>query len=230
MTPLAFLALWNGVVPGRQAEYEAWHSMEHVPERLGAPGFRAARRYRAEGGDGYFTLYELDGLESLDTPDYLALVRDPTPWSARMRKTLTDFRRLPCRTVAAQRFGQGGAVATMRILAQEAATTARLRAIMGEAVKRGHTLGFTLGEAEQFGQSYEAFPQAPSPRSETLVVAEATEIDSLAPVIQACRELVGASRAEVGLWRLLQILGRSDLKDASLPRQMPRDDLRVQWE
>ena len=41
----AFLALWNGIDrPEARAEYEAWHAFEHVPERVGLPGFEYGRR------------------------------------------------------------------------------------------------------------------------------------------------------------------------------------------
>jgi hypothetical protein len=229
MTPPALLALWNGVVPGRHAEYEAWHSMEHLPERLGAPGFRAARRYRAEDGRGYFTLYELDGLEALDTPEYMALVRDPTPWSTRMRTMLTEFRRLPCQVLAGQRFGLGGAVATLRVAAPGQEAVPRLRPLMERAVTEGRLLGFMLGEAGRVGQSYEAFPHAPPPTAETLLIAEATGADALSPIIRECGDAVGGARSEAGSWRLLQLLRRSELKHPTLPRQLPRDDLRLRW-
>jgi hypothetical protein len=41
----AILALWNDYPSGLAEEYEAWHTFEHVPERLTVPGMRAARRY-----------------------------------------------------------------------------------------------------------------------------------------------------------------------------------------
>jgi hypothetical protein len=229
MTPPAFLALWNGVLPGRTAEYEAWHSQEHVPERLGAPGFRAARRYRAADGSGYFTLYELDELEALDTADYMALVRHPTPWSARMRQTLTEFRRMPCRTLAAERFGKGGAVATLRIAAQGGEELASLRHLLNQALAEGRILGFMLGEAAQIGQSYEAFPQAKPPQPETLLFAEGTEVAGLLAVVQECRRALDGCQSEAGFWQLLQLLERGELREPELRRQAPREDLRLRW-
>lgn len=44
----AFLALWNGVSSeDARAEYEHWHTFEHVPERTALPGFLDAERYRS---------------------------------------------------------------------------------------------------------------------------------------------------------------------------------------
>lgn len=67
----AFLALWNDIEPRRRAEYDDWHTFEHVPERVGIAGFVSGRRYVArERGEGrYFTLYELDGLGALEGAD-----------------------------------------------------------------------------------------------------------------------------------------------------------------
>ena len=40
----AFLALWNDVARGREPEYDQWHTLEPVPERVALPGFHGARR------------------------------------------------------------------------------------------------------------------------------------------------------------------------------------------
>jgi hypothetical protein len=229
MTSPAFLALWNGVAPGREREYEIWHGIEHVPERLGAPGFRAAHRYRAEEGHDYFTLYELDGLEALDTPAYGALVREPTPWSARMRPALTGFRRLPCRTLLAHRFGQGGAVATLRIQAEGQDVLSRLRPELEHALQAGKIFGFTLGAASGIGEAYAAFPGAPVPDVETLLSVNAGEPAALPPIINTCQQTFSGLTSEVGYWRLLQSLRRDELIDPLAARQAPREDLRSRW-
>lgn len=95
----AFLALWNSISSAAlQPEYETWHTFEHVPERVGLPGFVEARRYRSiEGAPPlYFTCYWLHNIEALNTPRYREVFANPTPWSARMRTELRDFFRLPC--------------------------------------------------------------------------------------------------------------------------------------
>lgn len=111
----AFLALWNDVRPAREAEYDRWHTLEHVPERVAVTGIRGARRYvdRAREHHRYFTLYELDDLAVLESPEYLDLVRNPTAWSASMRPEFIRFVRAPCTVVHSEGFGIGAAIAVV---------------------------------------------------------------------------------------------------------------------
>ena len=98
----AFLALWNSISSAQlQPEYDTWHSFEHVPERVGLPGFLEARRYRSHDEPAaqpprYFTCYWLESIEALATAQYREVFTHPTRWSARMRTELRDFFRLPC--------------------------------------------------------------------------------------------------------------------------------------
>lgn len=94
----AFLALWNSVErEGVGAEYEVWHTHEHVPERVGSPGFIEAVRYRSVGdATRFFTCYWLRALDALSSNEYRELVAQPTPWSRRMRSELGHFVRMPC--------------------------------------------------------------------------------------------------------------------------------------
>jgi hypothetical protein len=230
MTSPGFLALWNGVVPERHAEYEAWHSIEHAPERIGAPGFRAVHRYRSEEGADYFTLYELDGLEALEATEYAALVQEPTAWSRRMRPALTGFRRLPCRTMQARRFGQGGAAATLRIGAEGEAVLPILGPVLEQAVVAGRILGVVLGAASEVGQAYPVFPNAQAPTMESLLFLDATEPSGLPPVVESCLRALSGLTVESGQWRLLQSLRRDQLANPSAMRQASREDLRVIWD
>lgn len=120
MSGSAFLALWNGLDrPAARDEYEAWHAMEHVPERVGLPGFLWGRRYvGGAGGDRYFTLYGLQGLDSLQTAGYADVIAHPTPWSERMRPRLSAFVRRPCDLVAV-----AGAATAAHLVTVRAATT-----------------------------------------------------------------------------------------------------------
>jgi hypothetical protein len=109
------LALWNGVEPSRKAEYDAWHTREHVPERVGVPGMRGARRYVRLSGPlpEYLTLYALDNTRVLTSEPYRKLLDNPTEWSRAMRPSFRGFMRLACRRVFTLGGGLGGALAAM---------------------------------------------------------------------------------------------------------------------
>lgn len=111
----AFLCIWNDHDPDQAVEYEAWHTFEHVPERVCAPGFLAGRRYGAYERDDsrYLTLYDLESLDALKTPNYIDLQDNPTPWSLRMRQSFRNFLRIPCVTVVSQGSGCAGRIGSL---------------------------------------------------------------------------------------------------------------------
>jgi hypothetical protein len=96
--PTAFLALWNDIERGREAEYDAWHTREHVPERVAAPGFLSGGHYLDLGHPvrRRFTLYDVADLGVFRTPQYRDLLDTPSDWSAVMRPSFRDFLRVPC--------------------------------------------------------------------------------------------------------------------------------------
>lgn len=111
----AFLALFNDFDPARDDEYNAWHSREHVPERLTVPGIERARRYVSRGDEPftYFTLYEMAAAATMLSEPYLHLLAHPTPWSATMRGSFRRFLRVPCRTLASVSDGIAGSLAVL---------------------------------------------------------------------------------------------------------------------
>jgi len=228
MTAPSFLALWNGVQPGRQDEYENWHSTEHMPERLGTPGFLAARRYRAATGDDYFTLYEMEMLAALDSAAYAALMHQPTSWSLRMRQAMTGFRRLPCLPAWHCRTGLGGTLVTLRLDLPADAALETLRPILEEALHQGAVFGAVLGGSDAAGKPYPVFPDAPVPGVECLLLLEGSEAAGPLALAQRCAAAL-AQDATPQIWRLLQSLRRSELPDPMLARQPSRDDLMRRW-
>jgi hypothetical protein len=134
----ALLALWNGVAPGLDAEYERWHAQEHVPERLTVPGMLWARRYAALGpqrGPRYLTLYGLRDAQVLAEDAYQRLLRAPTPWSARMRPHLCDLSRWVC-TLAAPHAGPQGAWLQVQTFDDAAAAHAQAGVLQGLLAER----------------------------------------------------------------------------------------------
>ena len=84
------MGFWANVDPSDRERYRAWHNCEHMPERVGIPGFRAGRRYAATGnGYDYFMMYETADPDVLASEPYLDALNNPTDWT---REALTYFR------------------------------------------------------------------------------------------------------------------------------------------
>ena len=113
----AFLAIWHDIEEQGELEYNDWHTREHMPERVGVPGFEAGRRFvdRSLDHHRYFTLYETATLDVLGSPAYRARLDAPTPWTHKVQPTFTNFVRSACRAAASEGRGTGGALATIRI-------------------------------------------------------------------------------------------------------------------
>lgn len=113
----AFLAIWNDVDRGAEAEWWRWHTHEHLHERAAVRGFLGARRYSdtARSRHRYFTLYPANSISTFSSDPYRARLDNPTPWTARMMPTFRDFLRGACTTVASRGDGLGGAIATLRL-------------------------------------------------------------------------------------------------------------------
>ncbi|MDO9435170.1 DUF4286 family protein [Hydrogenophaga sp.] len=148
--PTAFLALWNGIASeDARAEYEHWHTFEHVPERTALPGFLNADRYRSVDAarSFYFTHYRLASLDALDSPFYRDVFTHPTDWSARMRPTLCDFYRLPCMLAGTHGASRAPRVATLRWRSIEKDLSARLNAWLDEQLRYGRLVHAEWGWA-----------------------------------------------------------------------------------
>lgn len=130
-----FLAIGNSVDPAMRAEYEAWHGIEHVPERLTMPGFLSAKRYvRGRGATArYLTLYDLDSVEALEAPEYLHLLANPTSETRRMRPAMGAFSRSVYRETgrAGRGFGRYLAGVTWQGRGEEAVPPSALAGIIG---------------------------------------------------------------------------------------------------
>lgn len=113
----AFLAIWHDIETHGELEFNAWHTREHMPERLGVPGFAAGRRFVDWSLERhrYFTLYEARTIDVLGSGAYRARLDAPSEWTRRVQPTFTNFVRGACRTVASSGKGVGGALATIRI-------------------------------------------------------------------------------------------------------------------
>ena len=106
------LANWGGVLPDKEADYNAWHSLEHMEERLAVPGFLRGRRGvlsdPGDPADRYFMMYEVETPRTLVSEPYLARLNDPTPWTAGILAAYLAPSRTVCRVTATTGRGVGG--------------------------------------------------------------------------------------------------------------------------
>ncbi|MGO4407083.1 hypothetical protein AB4Z10_22825 [Bosea sp. RAF48] len=117
----AAVAIWCDLEPGTEAAHDVWHSQEHVPERLGVPGFLRARRgISAAAGSGQrFVLYEIDTLQTLTSPAYLQCLNNPSAWTTRTMPTVRKLSRTACRVSASLGTGAGSFLLTGRFAGRE---------------------------------------------------------------------------------------------------------------
>ena len=109
------VAIWHDIAPEGRAEFYAWHGEEHMPERVGIPGFLRGRRYVAIDADlEFFNLYEAQSVEVLKGQDYAARVNAPTPWTFSAVKHFRSVARAICRVAHTSGPAQGGLIATLR--------------------------------------------------------------------------------------------------------------------
>jgi len=114
------LAIWNGIDPEAESDFVAWHVSEHIPERVGLPGFLRGRRYVAvDGRPKYFNFYETERPETLESASYLARLNDPTPWTRRVVAHFHDTSRTVCDVVVSLGRGEGAWMEAIQIRATD---------------------------------------------------------------------------------------------------------------
>jgi hypothetical protein len=112
---MGVVAIWHDLLPEAKDEFYEWHNREHMPERVGIPGFRRGRRYTALiGAPEFFNLYEADSPEVLGGQDYLNRLNAPTEWTKRVVPSFRNVARSICRVAFTAGVGSGGVMLTMR--------------------------------------------------------------------------------------------------------------------
>jgi hypothetical protein len=95
--------------PAWEAEFNGWYDQEHIPLRMGAPGFISARRYRStEHERNYLAIYEMESAAALKTPEYQEIKNKPSPLTTRMLKDVTGFSRYIGEQIGVQRAVHAG--------------------------------------------------------------------------------------------------------------------------
>jgi hypothetical protein len=144
------VAIWNGIAPEARAAFYDWHQSEHMPERVGIPGFRRGRRYIAVDAatqPEFFTLYEADTLPVLQGSDYANRLNAPTPWTRTVTAQFRDTSRALACVLESAGPGAGGTILTVRFDA-DAGSTDRLRAVVRAAAALPRITGAHLCVAD----------------------------------------------------------------------------------
>ena len=231
----AFLALWNDVDPARDAEYDCWHTFEHVPERVGIAGILSARRYVARERDDlrYFTLYDLESLAALDGPQYKDVAERPTAWSLSMRPSFRNFLRRPCESVLRLGRGIAAGIATFRFAIPEEVDATAWRAALQPHLEHAGVSAIHLGRADtdaDFPVRNAAVDDEGAGAPHVLLV-EAIDRAQLEPACPDIADLVQRTgRCErPPAWETYAFafaIGRESLPGPTDRRQSPREDLR----
>jgi hypothetical protein len=110
------LAIWNDCLPEVEKEYEDWYMNQHLPERVGVPGFRIGRRYDALAAEPrYFTFYDTDTPEVLWSDAYRQRLANPTVETAEIMKYFRNMSRTACRRVSQTGHFVAGCAVTVRL-------------------------------------------------------------------------------------------------------------------
>jgi hypothetical protein len=113
------LAIWSDIDRENEEEFNNWYTHQHLPERVGTPGFLRGRRFISapafeyKPGAKYFTLYETETIEALASEPYMLRLNNPTDWTKKMVPLFRNGNRTACRVTASLGEGIGGYAATI---------------------------------------------------------------------------------------------------------------------
>jgi hypothetical protein len=221
------LAIWNGIAAEAEDDFIAWHMREHIPERVGVPGFLRGRRYAAVSGTPkYFNFYETETLDTLSAPPYLARLNAPSDWTRRVVSHFQDTSRTICSVAASQGLGDGAYVATLRLsaTADRAGLVERIaNGVMAPVLALPSLVAAHLleGQAERGGAhtAEKALRGKPDETAAWILLLEAVDPEPLqaalaGPASPAALAAAGASYVaprDCGIYRLQYGLSRNQL-------------------
>jgi hypothetical protein len=204
MPASAAVAIWCDVAPGIRDEFDDWHTREHMPERLALPGLlRGSRWVSADGGSGYFMLYEARNEAAITTGPYLDRLNDPTPWSRKMMPHHRNMVRSLCRVEASSGAGIGQALLTVRFSPGEEDVT---KLLAGVASRKGMVAGRLLRNIARpdAPQTTEQRIRGGDTAADWILLINGYSAEAVASF--AARELTAVRGAVAGLYRLAYVL------------------------
>ena len=118
----AALLNWGGVMPNHEFDYNLWHSLEHMPERMRVKGFlRALRCVGIRGTNNinkYFMMYDVKSKDVLSSKQYLERLNNPTDWTSKILSKYLHPSRTICEVINSKSLTSGlsGYFVTIRYL------------------------------------------------------------------------------------------------------------------
>ena len=137
----AAVLVWNDVTEEGREQFYQWHDKEHIPERLAIPGFRRGRRFiRPEHSPEWLTMYEVDDLSVVASPEYFSRLNAPTPATVSTLKHFRNTSRAVCRVMHSVGSSTGGHMLAIRLSVVGAEGDAMSRYIRSDAFPRAMSL------------------------------------------------------------------------------------------
>jgi len=214
------LITFMDIASADEAEFNRWYDGEHVAERVGIPGFVAARRFAAAAGSPkYLAFYETETLAVLGAAAYRQALNNQTAWSRAVMARFVRPGRIIAERKASRGSGRGGAVAFIRCApAAESALRAGLEAAFERLIEQPGIVAAHLlinDPALSLPLDEDGKPVADAPPAPTcwIIIVEATELGALdeAPTPAQLERLGAAPNALVGRFQLMWELARGDL-------------------
>jgi hypothetical protein len=209
--------MWSDLLKGYERELDRWHTIEHMPERLGVPGFLRGRRYITSRTDDHamFILYEAAHIDTFRSPGLLARLDDPTEWAKRVQPGLVNFIRGPCQTLISWGDGVGGALAAIRIsgeIKEKVEAANRLMSAVPAIAQLHGVCGVHVGQYVESDVSFtaEAKLRANTPDSISFVVLiegiGVPELESATSQLVDIASVASSGTCEAGVYRLAYML------------------------
>jgi hypothetical protein len=200
------VAIWNGISDEGRADFYAWHLAEHMPERVGIPGFLRGRRYRAADRSThpeYFTLYETQTFEVTQGADYLNRLNAPSPWTKRATSHFKTTSRALTRVVASFGVGSGGALLTLRFdIPDDGSESRKLSSLLMNVVNLPEITGAHMLKADDEASGTKTAESKDRKDIEQparwIILIEACSVDALAGVRTQLNEHPALHAANAG--------------------------------
>ena len=181
------MTFWNNIAEGGDQEFVEWHVLEHIPERVGIPGFLRGRRYvGVDGEPAYFNCYETADPAVLSSSAYLERLNAPSDWTRSSLGLFRDSNRTLCKVAASIGQGEGAAIETLRLTtdATSEAFKAALKNTVLPAISKARGVVAVhllegLTDASKAGTAEKKLRSQPDQIADWVVLIEAVDADAL---------------------------------------------------